>query len=590
MDREGEEKRRSSQDSAFESREGMATTRKLSVDGSVKEYKVPLEATPSFLSNNLCSTTSNFDDAPSSETKCVLLYSSGVDYHWLYNNVSNLADELGKSVKENRYECVKPGSENGESDVEDQGVVFVLEENVDKTWTSRRGCVNASDAATPTSTRTSSLRRQSSSGLGGNLGSALRMRQAAFHRVSSKHVAIAACVSNTEAFEVEIYLVTQNSTTSDLKSTLQCTFSPNKRDPTAEWWLWNSKQEVRRPCYTQGSAVVYSFGGEACTCALAKANEKAKLGGGNEKFWFLNYLESNLCIGCSSGDTFVFQVIPDEDEGEVTFNYLATLSPKLGEGGSPGGGKNMASASPVSCLCSMEEMHLLRYAQNDGGDASAPAGCLWENVLFVGHGNGAVVMWALGEEKASIAWEVNVSDYFDDFHAENDSIVSMRLLATSNQLLLSTLSGHLLVFNFADLSADAKSSADDDSIHLLKVKHLKCRTKKRLGKAAGVESVDFVRAHAGWVTGMDVLLTESQGKHLCATCAQDGSLHVCEVLREARAGDGGGSSTYLRPVFSHAAQNSQFTGVAFVQDGGASVKIAITSYEANDVSIFHVDV
>ena len=74
------------------------------------------------------------------------------------------------------------------------------------------------------------------------------MRQAAFHRVSSKHVAIAACVSNTEVFEVEIYLVTQNSTSSDLKSTLQCTFSPNKRDPTAEWRLWNSKQEVRRPC------------------------------------------------------------------------------------------------------------------------------------------------------------------------------------------------------------------------------------------------------------------------------------------------------------------------------------------------------
>ena len=57
--------------------EGMATTRKLSVDGSVKEYKVPLEATPSFLSNNLCSTTSTFDDAPSSEAKCILLYSSG---------------------------------------------------------------------------------------------------------------------------------------------------------------------------------------------------------------------------------------------------------------------------------------------------------------------------------------------------------------------------------------------------------------------------------------------------------------------------------------------------------------------------------
>ena len=69
------------------------------------------------------------------EPRCFLAYSSGLDFCWLHTRAGNLAPELGKAATEPVRLREAGLVEDGDGP---EGKVFVLEENVDATWSCRR--------------------------------------------------------------------------------------------------------------------------------------------------------------------------------------------------------------------------------------------------------------------------------------------------------------------------------------------------------------------------------------------------------------------------------------------------------------------
>ena len=543
-----------------------------------KYFKVPLDGTPSLLNNNLSSLctlckgsgeeTKASSAADSSASSQVLLsYSSGNCLHWLYTKESNLVADLGESVKENRYESMKsPGDEEGQSTPssatdEQGGAACVIEEHVDKTW---------NKATIESGIKSPSIGSKAKGNVGGQ--GHLRLRSSKLHRISSSYTAIVACVSNISLFEVEIYLVEQSQDAFNYKCSLQLAFSPSKTDPTTSWMSSNSKSSMPLACSTQGSTVVYCF-------PPGKPAEASLFQGTRDP---VDVLDPHVCVGCSSGNTFVFETTrpplasqsssSSPSSSRCEFNHIATLTSSTSGSGS-GSGSNPSSSMMVSCLCSMEEMHL-RYPK---------LSCMWCNLLFVGHEDGTIVVFALGEDKASIAWKTNLVYYLDSFDKDDDTLVSMRLLASTGQLVLATLSGHLVVIKFEALEEETKGNVAEDSVHLLKLSssnHLSAE------KLACVSNVSISRVHPAWMTGIDVTLSKGRSdEHLIATCAQDGSIHVFRLPSDPV------DDNPLECLFSHLNQFSQYTGIAFLESGSgsASVKLAASAYEDSDVTVFHVD-
>jgi len=514
-------------------------------------YKVPLDYTPSQVNNNLSSTYWKVDAPGEKEPRCFLAYSSGLDFCWLHTRAGNLAPELGKSRPQNRYDCVKTGvAEDGDSP---EGKVFVLEENVDATWSCRRGYGIDADSGTPTSS-SSILQRQGSFKTALTTPGALRMRQTSLHRITGRHTAMVACVLSSDSFEVEFYTLARASDISLCKCVLLDTFSPGRSDPTAKWEAWNRKQKIVRPCFTQGSAVVRQLGDGPVPAAAASGD-----------FSFLDSVGAKVCVGCSSGDIFVFQTLPEHDD-ELEITHLATLS-SFAEDKS----QNFADASPVSCLCSLEDADLASAA----GAGGSLAGCPWKNVLVAGHDDGTVAMWTLGDAKASASWRTNVSRYLDGFDKSNDALVSAKLSAGTNQLVLATMSGHIVVLNFAEVQEERRGSMSADSNHLVALQ----------GGTLCVSSVHVTRAHAGWITGLDLTADPATGKRLIASCSQDGSVHAFELLSEDKCT---GDQQLLRCLVSYSSQFTQYTGLSFARVGEGSAKVALSAYEDSDVSVLHV--
>ncbi|QDZ24675.1 hypothetical protein A3770_14p71930 [Chloropicon primus] len=540
-------------------------------DEGVKYYKIPLDGTPSLLNDNLSSAICKCEESSAEGPRCLLLYSSGLDYYWLHTKASTLRSELGESKKENRYDGDNPGAGDDGALAEGQVVKeFVLEEYVDNSWTKRRGCSSEDESKSQQLTSTSSLQRQNSAGISSATQSGImRVRQARFHRITSRHTAVVACVSNMDVFEVEFYSLLQTSSCSDWKCILQTTFTPGSHDPTEEWRTWNAgKKGLRRPCYTQGSCVVYQL--EEGSLEHAEGASVTTANDGNLSF--LDLVEKQVCVGCSSGDTFVFQVVREGDD-DVEIPHLATLSSTkdLRSGPAVGAKVSLTSTSPVACLCSLEEAHLVQYA---AGKAGRLSDCVWANLLFVGHEDGTIVLWMLEESKASVVWRTNVSSYLDSFTKVDDALVSMKLLATTNQLVVCTLSGHMVLVNFDRLTAETRATVAEDSRHLLKLRA--CQV--------CVSSVEVSRIHAGWITGVAMSVVPGSGKNLVATCAQDGTLHLFQILREAEEG-----ATHAKCLFSHSMQFYQFTGISFLRCDDGGVKLAASSYEDGDMTVFHVD-
>ena len=105
-------------------------------DEGVKYYKIPLDGTPSLLNENLSSAICNCEESSAEGPRCLLLYSSGLDYYWLHTEASTLRSELGESKKEKRYHGANPGA-GDDGALAEGGVTneFVLEEHVDNSWT-----------------------------------------------------------------------------------------------------------------------------------------------------------------------------------------------------------------------------------------------------------------------------------------------------------------------------------------------------------------------------------------------------------------------------------------------------------------------
>ncbi len=520
--------------------------------GDETSFKVPLEETPSLLIGNLSSAacSSSGEGESSSGQDVILVYSTGSSFHWLTTPAKHLAQgPLGASVKENRFECLKPGQAGragagaelppgAHSDGVEGSNVFVYEENVDKTWARDKVVTDASAV-----------------GGGGPFSAAAvgngpnRLLHAALVRLSSRDLAVVACVTSGDLFEVEVYALER---ARGNKCKLQFTFSPGTGDPTEEWKALNGANEYPAPCATRAAAMVYCDGSGSGSGAA------------------IDSLKPHLCVGTTSGDIFVFEVEPQlATGGEPNFSHIATLCLAPHQDGK-------SLRSPVACLCSVEEAHLEAAAA-----AMAPAASLrWNNLLFVGHDDGTIVMWALTQSDAKMLWKSHVSNYLESFDAGEDALVAMRLLPSTNQLLVATLNGTLVVVNFEALAPEKEASLRD-SAHFVRM---------NAGATCCVASVFLSRIHAGWVSGIDVIpLAGGDGghggaRHLLATCSQDGSVQVFALASEEEKGSG-----VLKCLLSHSSQFCQFTGVSFIHSGADGAKLAATAYEKEDATVFHIN-
>jgi hypothetical protein len=217
----------------------------------------------------------------------------------------------------------------------------------------------------------------------------------------------------------------------------------------------------------------------------------------------------------------------------------------------------------------MEETHL-KYLTRHAKQS------MWSNLLCVGHEDGTLVMWTLNEDKARMSWRTNISNYLEAFDPKDDALVSMKLLASTDQIVVATQSGYLVVINFEPLSEEKKGSA-----HVLQLDET---------RFACVSSVCCSKVHPQWMTGLDVLLQEESNTHLVACCAQDGTTHLLELVSDNTPEGGGEGKTdqIIRCLFSETVPFSHFTGIAFIESTPkVGVKIALSAYEDKDITVFH---